>query len=140
MYFRTFSKSREPLPKLSLIPTCHFGDESKQFWETEDYNYNLVTSNVTYPDYSKNTGMKKDFYKYSKCRDFAPRPTDSGICHTFNGLELGSILKESSWLNVFNKAFPSARAGGDLKSLGIEKEQGFAFTLGEFLCLHNTTL
>ena len=61
-------------------------------------------------------------YKYPKCRHFkqviyfkhsnceVPNftlilnfqvPTDSGICHTFNGVALSKILKPSSWFSDF---------------------------------------
>ena len=63
-----------------------------------------------------------DIYKYPKCQhfrqvDFTPKiylwfdhhcqaPTDAGICHTFNGLPLKTMLKPSEWLDSFKYDIP----------------------------------
>ena len=75
-------------------------------------------------------------------------PTDSGICHTFNGVALSKILKPSSWFSDFryilsskytileqylpSDAFKLEDEEEHLevfKSLGIDKEGGFVFSI-----------
>ena len=73
---------------------------------------------------------KNDFYKYSKCDDFQPNPTDSGICFTFNGLPINEVLEQSNWLNSFQNAFQISKNKKIKKSDGIERENGFIFSLG----------
>ena len=105
---RAHKKSNNSLPQLSYIPTCFYGEEANLFWHTRDYSRNDVwASHMTKEEYM--SGLKNlpgnDFYKYPKCKKFSPKPTDSAICHTFNGLELSKILKSSSWRENFLDAF-----------------------------------
>ena len=129
---RKFTKSEEPLPKASYLPTCYFGKKATEFWESRDYEANdLPSSKVEYDeDMSKETA---DLYKYSKCKDFTPKPTDSGLCFTFNGLQVNEILKQSNWLSSFTNAFPQSENSQILMSEGIDKDKGFVFSLGIIL-------
>ena len=63
------------------------------------------------------------------CDLFTPMPTDNGICHTFNGLELKKIFKPTNWVNSFGKSFGEKRSEEPLKSEGIDLDEGFVFTL-----------
>ena len=131
--FEHFSKSNNSLPQLSYIPTCYFGKESEGFWNTRDYSYlDVVGSHASAEDYKKtlNLKYKEDFYKYKKCKKFSPKPTDHGICHTFNGLEVGKILKSSNWLTDFKDAFTGGiDEPSILKSEGIDKDNGLVFSV-----------
>ena len=91
---------------LSYIPTCYYGNEAKKFWETRDYSNDDVLRNTSKKQYEQELNFgNSDFYKYSKCDDFQPNPTDMGICFTFNGLEVNDILKKSNWVDSFKTAF-----------------------------------
>ena len=87
----------------------HLKNCSKQTDFIQDYEENLRSTHGIPPS---------NVYKYPKCRHFKqvnlPKcqdwisrtinsqvPTDSGICHTFNGVGLSKILKPSSWFSAF---------------------------------------
>ena len=132
-YFRSFDKSEKSSPKLSYIPTCYYGNEAKKFWETRDYSNDDVLRNTSKKQYEQELNFgNSDFYKYSKCDDFQPNPTDMGICLTFNGLEVNDILKKSNWVDSFKTAFKISENKKIKKSEGIERENGFIFSLGIF--------
>ena len=130
--FRARTKSNNSLPRLSYIPTCFYGEEADVFCHTRDYSRNDVwASHMTMEEYKaglKNL-KKNDFYKYPKCSRFSPRPTDSSICHTFNGLELQKILKSSSWRDTFLEAFTQGETPETLKSTGVDYDSGLIFSL-----------
>ena len=53
---------------------------------------------------------------------FSSKPTDSGVCHTFNGLGLAKILRQSTWTDAFLEAFGSRDSGQLFNSEGIDLE------------------
>ena len=129
---RAHKKSNNSLPQLSYIPTCFYGEEANLFWHTRDYSRNDVwASHMTKEEYM--SGLKNlpgnDFYKYPKCKKFSPKPTDSAICHTFNGLELSKILKSSSWRENFLDAFTQGETPETLRSTGVDYDSGLMFSL-----------
>ena len=73
---------------------------------------------------------EKGFYRYPKCKDFSPQPTDHAICHTFNGLGIKNILKETKWTDAFTSSFKGAENNFVRKANGIELEHGFTFSIG----------
>ena len=126
------------MPKLSYIPTCFFGPETAgKYWKTSDYGWIHVQSdhadrkrhkeslNLDDPDIN----LKPDIYKYKKCKKFSPKPVDSQICHTFNGLELGKILKASNWRDAYQDAFTGGETEDTLKSEGVDTDSGLLFSL-----------
>ena len=134
----SFTKSENPIPKLSYIPTCFFGDNAAKFWSLKEYSETDFISDISQEKFESNHRESlnlpdSDIYKYPKCRQFAQKPTDDGICHTFNGLDLKNILKSSSWLSSFEKSFggkqEEKKPEDILKSEGIDKEGGFVFSL-----------
>ena len=115
---------------MSYIPTCYYGNEAKKFWETRDYNNDDVSRNVSKRQYEQELNFgDSDFYKYSKCDEFQPNPTDMGVCFTYNGLQVNDILKKSNWVNSFKAAFKTSENKKIKKSEGIERENGFIFSL-----------
>ena len=60
---------------------------------------------------------------------FSSKPTDSGVCHTFNGLGLAKILRQSAWTDAFLEAFGSRDSGQLFSSEGIDLQDGFVFSL-----------
>ena len=70
-----------------------------------------------------------DIYKYKKCKKFSPKPADSQICHTFNGLELEKILKATNWRNAYQEAFTGGETGNILKSEGVDMDSGLLFSV-----------
>ena len=89
LYFRNFEKSNNSVPKLSYIPTCFFGEQSAKYWDTGDYTELQYDNDISKEAFQENLKLhESDFYRYPKCRSFHSIPTDSGICKTFNGLEL----------------------------------------------------
>ena len=128
---RSFSKTDDPPPKLSFIPNCYFGKQAAQAWGTRDYSSEETWSNISLKSYQKSLNFgEPDYYKYFQCKDFVSRPTSSGVCHTFNALDLDDILKKSNWLTTFKSSFKQAPKKEILKSEGIESENGFLFSLG----------
>ena len=118
-------------PKISFIPTCFFGDESLKHWNTRDYSEGEKYSSSTLKDYEESLNLKEgDFYRYPKCKDFSPQPTDHAICHTFNGIGVKNILKETKWTDAFTSSFKGAENNFVRKANGIELERGFTFTIG----------
>ena len=120
------------MPQLSYIPTCFYGEDADSFWHTRDYSRNDVwASHMTIDEYK--AGLKhlpdSDIYKYPKCKLFSPQPSDSAICHTFNGLELKKILKSSSWRDSFLEAFTQGQTRDTLKSAGVDYDSGLVFSL-----------
>ena len=82
-------------------------------------------------EYESNLGLDPpDFYRYKKCEDFSPQPSDSGICQTFNGFGIKNILKDSKWSNSFANNFKGSEMNIVRKSSGIDLDNGFIFSLG----------
>ena len=127
---RLFIKSNNSLPDVSLFPTCFFGEKAETYFMTRDYSEMDATLNVLLEDY-KNVIMNEtpDFYRYPKCRLFNPKPTSSGMCHTFNPLKLKTILKESGWTQHFTNSFNGFQEREVFKSSGVNVEKGFVFSL-----------
>ena len=134
LFCRSFSKTDDPPPKLSFIPNCYFGKQAAQAWGTRDYSSEETWSNISLKSYQNSLNFgEPDYYKYFQCKDFVSRPTSSGVCHTFNALDLDDILKKSNWLTSFKSSFKQAPKKEILKSEGIESENGFLFSLGKLL-------
>ena len=139
--FRYFSPSNNSLPKVSLLPTCFYGNEAKKFWNAKDYSYVDALNSITPDEFQNNLEedyrlKESNFYKYPKCKLFSAMPTDSGICFTFNGLNLEKILKPSKWRNSFNRSFGESQNEIPMKSARVDLEEGFVFsvdTLQHFL-------
>ena len=134
IFHRNFTPSNSTLPKLSFIPTCFFGKEAQGFWKSKDYDIVAALNNIPTQEYREIVEehyklRKSDFYRYPKCTKFVAKPTDTGICHTFNGLEINKILKQSNWLNDFKQAFGDSASTNLLMSGGIDIEEGFVFSL-----------
>ena len=130
----SFSLSNNSLPKMTAIPTCFFGKEASKYWNTRDYRVTDKDNNILPINYqqtliNQNNLQDPEFYRYPKCHSFSPKPTQSGICHTFNGIELGKILKPSEWMESFSDSFESHDTGELFKSSGIDLHDGFVFTL-----------
>ena len=116
---------------MSFIPHCYFGKKAADFWRTSDYPSDLVNSRVNLSRFQDSLNFgQPDYYKYFQCHDFASRPTSSGVCHTFNALDLDDILKDSKWKSSFKTSFKQTPKREILKSEGIESENGFLFSLG----------
>ena len=116
---------------MSFIPHCYFGKKAADFWRTSDYTSEEVSSRVNVSRFQDSLNFgEADYYKYFQCHDFASRPTSSGVCHTFNALDLDDILKESKWKSSFKTSFKQTPNREILKSEGIESENGFLFSLG----------
>ena len=129
-----FSASEEPLPKLSFVPTCFFGKRAQSFWNSEDYSAVTALNQIPPTDYKESIEEElnlddPDSYRYPHCRLFSPMPTDSGVCHTFNGLDIKQILTESYWRDSFDGALGGGETYDTLKSGGIDLEEGFVFSL-----------
>ena len=134
LYFRYFSSSNTSLPKISFIPTCFYGMNAAKFWNAKDYSFVDALNSILPDEFKADLETEyhlrqSDFYKYPKCELFSPMPTDSGICHTFNGLALEKILKPSIWRNSFNKSFGGSKNEQPLKSVGVDIEDGLVFSL-----------
>ena len=132
--FTNFSVSEEPLPKLSFIPTCFFGKRAQSFWNSKDYS--AVTALNQIPPASYKASIEEDLnledpdsYRYPHCQLFSAMPTDNGVCHTFNGLDIKDILSESQWRDSFDGAFGGGESYDTLQSGGIDLEEGFVFSL-----------
>ena len=133
-YITSFTKSKNPIPNLSYIPTCFFGESAAKFWKLREYSEREHDSNISQSEFQSTLNIPEpDLYRYPKCTHFVQRPTDSGICHTFNGLDLRKILKPSSWVSSFQESFGDNEVESNtrdvLKSEGIDKEGGFVFSL-----------
>ena len=132
--FNQFKPSKKSLPRLSLIPTCFFGQEASKYWRTEDYGWKDAYNNL-FPEEFENNLMKEhdltepDIYRYPSCKMFSPYPSDNGICQTFNGMDLQNVLKKTAWRDTFMDAFGVDNVGEPLKSEGIDMEDGFIFSL-----------
>ena len=72
-----------PLPNLTFIPFCLYGNLAPNLWLDLNWKPNLEQ---TMPN---DDPMKPDLYQYPLCQLFDNRPTDIGVCSTFNALELG---------------------------------------------------
>ena len=133
--FTNFSVSEEPLPKISYIPTCFFGKKANSFWNSDDYSVVAALNQIPPADYKESIKEElnledPDFYRYPKCRMFNTMPTDRGVCHTFNGLDIKTILSESQWRDSFDGSFGSGDESHEtLRSEGIDLEDGFVFSL-----------
>ena len=122
------------MPNLSYIPLCFFGKEASHFWNLRDYSENDVNNDLTLQEYQEclisHYDLKEpNFYRYPKCKMFSSKPTDSGICHTFNGLEIKKILKDSFWSQTFSQTFESSDSGNIFKSEGIDLHDGFVISI-----------
>ena len=73
--------------------------------------------------------MSSNSYKYPKCNKFSKMPTENGICSTFNGLDLQKIFKNSRWTESFRDSFSVNSSSEQLKSEGIDLDEGLVFTL-----------
>ena len=98
--FRSFTKASNSLPKLTPIPTCFFGSDAAKYWNMKDYGEPQATNKISPKEYqnivsSSNKLEINDLYRYPKCRKFSHKPSDTGICQTFNGLAINKILKPS---------------------------------------------
>ena len=120
-------------PKMSFIPHCFFGKKAAEFWGTSDYTKDEIRSRVNVSSFQDSLSFgEADYYKYFQCQDFASRPTSSsGVCHTFNALDLDDILKESKWMSLFKSSFKQPPQKEVLKSEGIKSQNGFLFSLGK---------
>ena len=119
-------------PKMSFIPHCYFGKKAANFWGTSDYTKDEIKSRVNINSFKDSLGFgESDYYKYFQCQDFASRPTSSGVCHTFNALDLDDILKESKWKSSFTSSFKQPTQKEIFKSEGIKSQNGFLFSLGK---------
>ena len=119
---------------MSFIPNCYFGKKAADFWGTSDYTQEETKSKINVKSFQDSLNFgEADYYKYFQCQDFASRPTSSGVCHTFNALDLDDILKESKWKTTFKNSFKQTPRREILKSKGIESENGFLFSLGNFV-------
>ena len=132
--FTNFSVSEEPLPKLSFIPTCFFGKRANSFWNSKDYSAVTALNQIPPEDYKESLEEDlnledTDTYKYPHCRLFSAMPTDLGVCHTFNGLDIKKILSETQWRDAFDGAFGGGESYETLKSGGIDLAEGFVFSL-----------
>ena len=129
--FRSFKTSSNSLPQVSFIPTCFYGKNAMSHWKIRDYAYDEVYSLTPLKEYESNLDIEPaDFYRYKKCNDFSPQPSDSGICQTFNGFGIKTILKNSKWSNSFANNFKGSEKNIVRKSNGIDMENGFIFSLG----------
>ena len=129
-FSRHFTASNKSLPNVSLFPTCFFGESAETYFTTRDYSEIDATLNVLLEDYNNMIMIEKpDFYRYPRCRLFNPKPTSSGICHTFNPMKLKTILKESEWVDNFLSSFTGFQENDVLKSSGVNMEKGFVFSL-----------
>ena len=131
---RSFTKASNSLPKLTPIPTCFFGADAAKYWTMKDYGEPQATNKISLEEYQKimsshNKLEENDLYRYPKCRKFSHKPSDSGICQTFNGLPLNKILKPSTWTDAFLSAFGTNDGENILKSEGIDLQDGFVFSL-----------
>ena len=128
--YRHFTMTNNSLPVVSLFPTCFFGEKAETYFNTRDYSELDATLNVLPEDYKIMVMTEKaDFYRYPRCRLFNPKPTSSGVCHTFNALELKTILKDSEWTKYFMNSFRGFQERDVLKSSGVNAEKGFVFSL-----------
>ena len=74
--FRYFSPSNNSLPKVSLLPTCFYGNEAKKFWNAKDYSYVDALNSITPDEFQNNLEedyrlKESNFYKYPKCKLFS---------------------------------------------------------------------
>ena len=122
------------MPKLTSIPTCFFGSSAAKYWSIKDYGEPQAANRISpeeYQDMISNSYKleENDIYRYPRCQKFSPKPSDTGICQTFNGLGIHKILKPSTWTNAFLSAFGSNDDENILKSEGIDLHDGFVFSL-----------
>ena len=130
IFHRNFSRSNNSLPQLSYIPTCYFGESAATYWKTKDYGFRQMGITENRDRFRESLQLEEpDIYKYKKCKKFSPKPADSQICHTFNGMELGGILKASNWINAYQEAFTGSETEDILKSKGVDTDNGFLFSL-----------
>ena len=97
-----------------------FHQGAENFWTIPEYGEILFWGDKSLGDYEKELETLHNIptpsvYRYPRCRQFKQVmankylmssvpfqiPTDSGVCHTFNGRPLDSVLKPSSWLDAF---------------------------------------
>lgn len=156
---------------------------AENFWTIPEYGEILFWGDKSLGDYEKELETLHNIpppsiYRYPRCRQFkqvweiwileglylcvyyiSQIPTDSGVCHTFNGRSLDSLLKPSSWLDAFKwdtiltkawthslkpysfhrqdisissgafKTTEEVESEEVFKSVGIDKEGGLVFTL-----------
>ena len=97
-----------------------------------DYSVMDSSANVMFEEFRNISSQKSgstDYYRYSRCKLFNPKPSSSGICHTFNALELKTILKASKWADDFLDSFSAFDEHEVFKSAGVKVEKGFVFSL-----------
>ena len=132
--FKTFKRSNQPLPSLSLIPTCFFSKEASKYWKARDFGLVDTYNNLPPEDFKKmimedHQLPNSDIYRYPSCKQFTASPTENGICHTFNSADLADVLKDTQWRKTFFKSFDVDHSPSYLKSEGIDMEDGFIFSL-----------
>ena len=97
-----------------------------------DYSALEPSANVMFEDFrnlSSQMSESTDYYRYPRCKLFSPKPSSSGICHTFNAMELKTILKASKWTDEFLASFSGFDEHKVFKSAGVKVEKGFVFSL-----------
>ena len=130
--FRSMKTIHNDLPKASFLQTCFFGENARRYYRVKDFSEIDAINNVltkSYQDEIKKLFGETDYYRYQSCKLFTPKPTSSGICHTFNGHDLEKILKPTTWTNKFQDSFKADAPNEILKSTGIGLEDGFVFSL-----------
>ena len=127
---KSFNLSTNELTDYTMIPFCLFGKDSINYWNLRDYKEIDAQNNIPLKQFQEDYNLKEgDFYKYPKCKLFSPKPSQSGVCYTFNSLDLEKILKTSNWTKSFLNTFKEPDDRNIKKSAGIDLENGFVFTV-----------
>ena len=78
---------------------CFFSKDANRFWNSHAYGITQSWLDISVEDHQVELDLAHDLpsetYKYPKCRSFSKMPTNTGICNTFNGLDLHKIFKKS---------------------------------------------
>ena len=69
------------MPNITFIPLCMYGETALNYW----HNSNIRKEKKRDMNIDE---MKQDLYQYPLCNLFENRPTDLGMCSTFNGMGL----------------------------------------------------
>ena len=133
MDIREFTASNSSTEKLSAVPTCYFSEDANSYWNSDTYTILDALLGFDLPNYQKAMDeankMPSDLYKYPKCNLFSKMPTNTGICHTFNGLDLQDILKPTKWTDTFSESFGDSSPFEMFYSEGIDIDDGFVFSV-----------